>query len=111
MRPGLWEEVWVFNGKTTPTKRYCDAGRAILPLEKPGCTEYRISRTGPRTLVLGSICKDGETSTSMHREVSGDFASGYSANGTMEVSGLTRAVVHESYRYLGACPAGLAPEG
>ena len=109
VRPGFWEEVWVFNGKTTPTRKFCDVGQPIFPPRTPDCTEYSVVRTGPRTLVLDSTCKAGGTTT-MHRVVSGDFASAYTADGTMEVTGLMRAVVHESYRYLGACPAGLTPE-
>jgi hypothetical protein len=111
MRAGLWEEVWIFNGKSTPTKRYCDPGRAIFPLEKRGCTQYQISRTGPRSLIFDSICKDGDKTTILHKSVTGDFTSAFSADGTLDIPGLTRDVVHESYRYLGECPAGLAPEG
>jgi hypothetical protein len=111
MRPGLWEEVWVFDGKTTPTKRYCDAGRAIFPPEKSGCTDYRVTKLRPGHFVLDSTCKEGDRSTTLHRSVSGDFASAFSADGTMEVPGLMRAVVHETYRYIGACPAGVPPQG
>jgi hypothetical protein len=111
MRPGLWEEVWIFNGQTTPTKKYCDAGRAIVPPKKPGCTAYRITRAGPQTFVFDATCKEGNQNNILHGEFSGDFGSAFSADTTLDAPGLMRAVVHETYRYLGPCPPGLAPKG
>jgi hypothetical protein len=108
-RPGLWEEVWVVNGATTPKRRFCDPGAPIFPPPDSGCTKYQVLRIGADSWVLDDTCKVGDIIGIRHRAVSGDLTTNFSANGVARVPSRLTIVIHESYHYVGACPPGMPP--
>lgn len=89
-KPGLWELKTEFSGRQLPlqTMKQCtDAGSDRMMTANFGgpaqeaCSKHDI-RNGGGTIVVDSVCKFGEATTTSHAVISGDFNSAY----TVEVT-------------------------
>jgi hypothetical protein len=84
-KPGLWEIKMTFEGRSLPpqTSQHCiDAETDKLMSAfgnnnaREACSKQDVQRVGA-TIVVDSVCKFGDATTTSHSVVSGDFNSAY----------------------------------
>jgi hypothetical protein len=84
-KPGLWEIKMTFEGRNLPaqTSQHCiDAETDKLMQSMSGgmredmCSKRDVQKVGV-TIVIDSVCKIGDATTTSHAVVSGDFGSAY----------------------------------
>jgi hypothetical protein len=114
VKPGLWEETATDNGNAMGASRDCSDGALHLPgaLMPAGCTSQPVMRLTPKgEVAVDWSCSAGGFTTTMQTTVMGDFTSNYAIDSktTMTASGAAPQLttVHEAYRFVGPCPAGL----
>ena len=110
-KAGVWEVTTTGPGETTETRRHCETGASIKPVQVgKNCSRFEIRRTFLGGYVIDAACGSQELSSTMHVTVSGDFNSAYSGDtdATMTVKGQAPVVIktHTVGRYIGPCPAG-----
>jgi hypothetical protein len=124
-KAGLWEQRIIRDGKPLPmgAMRACvdpasDAKASVFG-EKLGqgpCKSHSISRGPDGAFHFSSVCEGPMAGTVTTRGVAaGDFASGYKVHSESDVDGSAlpglngHHVMDMEVRYLGECPAGMAP--
>jgi len=116
-RAGLWERTSVQEGQAEAmTARKCMDGKPVNPLaDGPPCAKVEMSRTAAGGFVIDADCPNNGIGAKMHMTAEGDFNTAYTTEGVMTMSqaGQPDMVLrnHSTYRYIGACPAGGAPQG
>ena len=125
-RPGLWEIKMSFEQRNMPaqTSQHCidaESDRMMnamgTSIQKDMCAKQDTRRVGD-TIVVDSVCKFGETTTSSHGVISGDFNSAYTVKVDSKREGgpplpgskpgqVTRMTLEA--KWLGVCKAGQKP--
>jgi hypothetical protein len=125
-KPGLWEIKMTMEGRNVPvpTAQHCiDAETDKLmnsiggSMQKDMCSKQDVQKVGS-TIVVDSVCKIGQGTTTSHSVVSGDFNSAYTVKVTSKreggpaVPGMpadgTSAMTIDA-KWLGACGADQKP--
>jgi len=113
LKAGLWRHLMTIDGRSGSGEE-CDAARSIIPPRQEQCLRFSVSRTANGRILLESICKSGDFTITSRALYEGDFSSAFMSNVTGVIekpSGdLDHFAGHESYRYLGPCPATMEPE-
>ena len=125
-KAGLWEIKMAFEGRNLPaqTVEHCiDAETDKMMnsiggnLQKEACSKQDVTKVG-NTIVVDSVCKFGQSTTTSHGVVSGDFNSAYTVKVTSKREGGAPApgMPAESTsnmtidaKWLGACKADQKP--
>jgi hypothetical protein len=94
-KPGLWEIAMTMEGRNIPmpTAQHCiDAETDKLmssiggDMKKDMCSKQDVQKVG-NTYVVDSVCKIGQSTTTSHAVVSGDFNSAYTVKVTSKREG------------------------
>jgi hypothetical protein len=94
-KPGLWEIKMAMEGRNLPipASQHCiDAETDKLmnaiggSMQKEACTKQDVQKIG-NTIVVDSVCKIGQGTTTSHGVVSGDFNSAYTVKVTSKREG------------------------
>jgi uncharacterized protein DUF3617 len=124
--PGLWEIKMTLEGRNIPmpTAQHCiDAETDKLmnsiggSMQKDMCSKQDVQKVGS-TIVVDSVCKIGQGTTTSHSVVSGDFNSAYTVKVTskreggpavpgMPADGTSTMTIDA--KWLGACAADQKP--
>jgi len=125
-KAGLWEMKMTFEGRNQPeqTSQHCIDAATDKQMNSVGgsmtresCSKQDIRRVGD-SIVVDSVCKIGDATTTSHAVVSGDFNSAYTVRATskreggravpgMPADGASNMTIEA--KWLGACAAGQKP--
>src|SRR5262245_34283469 len=84
-KPGLWEIKMTFEGRNLPaqTSQHCIDAETDKLMQSIGggmredmCSKRDVQKVGA-TIVIDSVCKIGDATTTSHAVVTGDFSSAY----------------------------------
>ena len=125
-KPGLWELKMEFQGRNLPAQvmKHCvDAATDKLMNSAYGgsaqaaCSKQEISHSGA-TMIIDSVCKFGDATTTSHAVINGSFDSAYTVEVTSTREGghplpgvAPGAATHMKIAatWLGPCAAGMKP--
>lgn len=115
VRAGLWDYAWSIDGGPTRERRYCDSGGPVMHRGAGLCTNVRYQRVAGGGLMMDMDCSEKDSRFHLHKAFRGDpqqafSTDGYSYDLPKPVLVLDVSRIHASQRYLGACPAGMAPK-
>ncbi len=94
-KAGLWELKMTFEGRNTPPQvsQHCIDAETDKLLSSIGnnarddkCQKQDMQKVGG-TIVIDSVCKFGQSTTTSHSVISGDFNSGYTVKTTSKREG------------------------
>ena len=125
-KAGLWEMKMTFEGRNLPsqTSQHCIDAATDKQMNSVGgsttrenCSKQDVQRVGA-TIVVDSVCKLGDATTTSHAVVSGDFNSAYTVKVTskreggralpgLPADGASNMTIEA--KWLGACAAGQKP--
>jgi hypothetical protein len=113
IRAGLWETTETTAGKKPRVDRQCESGKQKPLTMGKGCSELTLRRSLLGKYVIDTQCGGNGISVKLHMEAQGDFQSRYSLDTTsaIQMPGQPDQIdtSHREGRYLGPCPAGMAP--
>jgi hypothetical protein len=125
-KAGLWEIKMTFEGRNLPaqTMQHCIDAATDKQMNslagnrtQEACSKQDVQRVGA-TIVVDSVCKFGDATTTSHGVVTGDFNSAYTVKVTskreggravpgMPADGASNMTIEA--KWLGACAAGQKP--
>ena len=115
-RAGLWLRTSDAQmGQPATSTQDCVGDKPLVLMDTSNCQTYSYHRTAAGALVGVSQCMVAGVGGSMRVTAAGDFQSDYTTDmvGSLtETPGAAPVVVkdHAENRYLGPCPAGMAPD-
>jgi hypothetical protein len=113
LKAGLWRHVLVIDGKSGSADE-CDAARPLIAPAQGDCSNLSIVKTAMGDILLESRCEVQSVTTSLRASYKGDFELAFTSDvvGTVREPGRDPDPItgHESYRYLGPCPAAMNTE-
>ena len=111
IRAGLWDVSSVIDGRLAIHSQICDGGRWLGSRENPPCAPWQAKTIKDNVILETDSCVDNGKTSRIKRYVSGDLQSRFAVRDffSTETSPLTRDRSSDevTYRYLGACPAGM----
>jgi hypothetical protein len=113
VRPGLWVVSEVLNGNPVADRRACIGNMKIDVPHRPDCDPYVGRFVAPNSYRLSGACPDGPlTKMNESLTVTGDLQHAFVAVRAMTEEGFHnhQFSTTKAYRFVGACPAGIAVE-
>jgi hypothetical protein len=113
VKAGLWRHTMTIDGRQGSGEE-CVAASSLIPPKQSDCSEYDVARTVGGEILFDSVCRNESGLVTSHAVYQGDFNSSFANDVVVDVEKpgqiSDRITGHETYKYLGPCPAGMRPE-
>jgi hypothetical protein len=114
VKAGLWRHMMVIDGRQGSGDE-CNAGRPLIPPRPADCSKYDAVRAQGGNIQFESVCRSESVTTTQRSSYTGDLNSAFANDVVVDVEEpgqiANRITGHETYKYLGPCPAEMRPEG
>ena len=108
VKAGLWRHMMMID-ESQGSGDECDAGRPLIPPRPGDCSKYDAVRATDGRILFESVCKSDSVTTTTRSSYEGNFNSAFANDVVIDVEQpgqlSERTTGHETYEYLGSCPA------